>query len=309
MRIAVVGAGAMGSIYGASLQRGGAMVTLVDVSSPLVERLQTEGLVITRGEAPASYSIPATTDAAAVGPVDVVLFFVKGYQTAAAAELAAPLVGPTTIVATLQNGWGNGEILACRFPQAAVVIGVSYHSGTVTGLGQIVHSNLSNAPTWLGPHSGDDLAPSRWLADAIRAGGFLAEATPEVKTEIWKKLTLNAAALPTSALTGYSAGALAEDAAMMGVVDALARESVAVGQALGFPVDLNERLETIHSALLAAGTGKASMLQDIEAGRRTEIDTVNGAVVRAAREQGLDTPVNDVMVALVKGYEQAHGLA
>ena len=253
--------------------------------------------------------VPATVDPAEVGVVDAVIFFVKCYHSDAAASLAAPLVGPETVVATLQNGWGNGDVLARHFRPDQVVIGVTYHSGTLAGPGRVRHTNTSDAPTLVGPLTGDDLTGAEALAAAIRAGGLKADALPDIGTEIWKKLTLNSCALPTSALTRFTAGSLTRLDSMSQLVDGIIQETVAVGRANGFPIDVRERLDTIHTALDAAGEGKASMLQDVESGRRTEIEVINGAVVRLGDQLGVDVPLNRAMVALVSGYEVANGLA
>jgi 2-dehydropantoate 2-reductase len=210
--------------------------------------------------------------------------------------------------ASLQNGWGNGDVLARHFDPARLVIGVTYHSGTNAGPGVVLHTNTTDAPTLVGSYEGSDTANAEKLASAIMAGGLRAQATPNIRSEIWKKLVLNSSTLPTSALTRFTAGALGGDQPMTEVVNAIARETVAVGRAQGLDVDESERLEAIHTTLIGAGSGKASMLQDIENGRRTEIDVINAAVVRAAEGAGVDVPLNRVMLAMVKGYEAANGL-
>lgn len=303
-----MGAGAMGGIFGATLAEGGAEVWLLDVSEAIVERVRADGVVIRRGGGERSVKLAATTDPDEVGGVDIALFFVKCYHTESAARLAASLVGEHTLVASLQNGWGNGDVLARHFDPDRLIIGVTYHSGTNAGPGVVLHTNTTDALTLLGPFEGRDTTNAEQLAQAIGAGGLRAEATPEIRSEIWKKLVLNSSSLPTSALTRLTAGALGSDEQMTEVVNALARETVAVGRAHGLDVDEGERLEAIHATLIGAGDGKASMLQDIENGRRTEIDVINAAVVRAAEKAGVDVPLNRTMVAMVKGYETANGL-
>ena len=133
MKIAVVGAGAMGSIFGARFAQAGHETVLVDVAEPLVDAINANGVTVVRGDDETVTQVPATTDPASVGPVDIVVFFTKCYHTAAAAEGARPLVGPTTVVASLQNGWGNGDTLAAAFPPEQVVVGVTYNSGLVAG--------------------------------------------------------------------------------------------------------------------------------------------------------------------------------
>lgn len=305
MRVAIVGAGAMGGVYGAALHAGGVDTTLVDVSVAVCEAVRRSGVVVERDGRIEAVPVPITSDPAAVGAVDVVIVFTKCYHTEAAARLAVPLVGPDTAVVSLQNGWGHGDVLAAAFGAERVCLGVSYHSATSLAPGCVVHSTAG--PTVLGPLAGADELASR-TRDVLVAAGLEVRLEPGVRHEIWKKLTLNAASLPTAALTGLTAGALVVPGRMRGLVDAVARETVAVGRAAGFEVDEAERLATIHDLLARAGTGKASMLQDAEAGRRTEIDVINGAVVRVGAEQGVPTPLNSALVALIEGYERARGL-
>jgi 2-dehydropantoate 2-reductase len=298
----------MGGIFGAILTEGGADVTLVDVAPAIVDRVQSDGITVKRGGSERQVPIPATSDPREVGEVELVLFFVKCYHTDSAAQMAAPLVGPGTAVATLQNGWGNGDVLARHFPPDRLIIGVTYHSGTTEAPGVVLHTNTTDAPTLVGPYRGTDTSHAELLAQAIRAGSLRAESTPQIRSEIWKKLVLNSSSLPTSALTRLTAGALGAHERMTEVVNAIARETVAVGRAQGLEVEEEERLAAIHATLVGAGNGKASMLQDVEGDRRTEIDVINGAVVRAAGEHGVDVPLNRAMVALINGYETAKGL-
>jgi len=298
----------MGGIVGAALAEGGADVSMVDVSQAIVDRIKADGIVVKRGGGERRVPLAATTDPGELGEVDLLLFFVKCYQTESAAQMAAPLVGARTLVVTLQNGWGNGDVLARHFSPERLIIGVTYHSGTTESPGVVLHTNAKDVPTLVGPYQGSDTANADRLAAAVAAGGLGVEATADIRSEIWKKLVLNSSALPTSALTGLTAGALGTHEQMTGVVAGLARETIAVGQAQGLKVDEQERLDAIYATLVGAGNGKASMLQDVEGNRRTEIDVINGAVVRAAEEHALDVPLNRAMVALIHGYETAKGL-
>ncbi|MFN0156070.1 MAG: ketopantoate reductase family protein [Gaiella sp.] len=306
MKIAVVGAGAMGSIFGARFTQAGHETALVDVAEPLVQALNTHGVTVIRGEEETTTPVAATADPASVGPVDLVVFFTKCYHTAAAAEAARPLVGPETAVASLQNGWGNGDVLAAIYPPEQVTVGVTYNSGLVQGLGRVVHP--AEQPTVVGAFAGDDASGAERLVSALRDANFVAEVVTPVRPEIWKKLILNAATLPASALTGMHAGALGADEHMRALVSDTTREAVGVAQALGYEIGFEERIDTILALLEKAGPSKASMLQDVEAGRRTEIDVINGAVVKAAGEVGVDVPINRSLVRLIKGWESLRGL-
>ncbi len=306
MKIAVVGAGAMGSIFGARFSQAGHDTVLVDVAAPLVDAINADGVTIVRGEDETTTQVPATTDPASVGPVDVVVFFVKCYHTQSAAELARPLVGPDTVVASLQNGWGNGDVLAGVYPPEQVTVGVTYNSGLLQAPARVVHP--AEQPTLVGSFSnGTGDGPSR-LAEALNDAGLEASIASPVRPEIWKKLILNAATLPTAALTGMHAGALTSSEDAHELVTDTAREAVTVARALGYDIDADERVNAIHSLLEKAGPSKASMLQDFEAGRQTEVDVINGAVVKAADETGVDVPLNRALLRLVKAWESLRGL-
>jgi 2-dehydropantoate 2-reductase len=306
MKIAVVGAGAMGSIFGARLAQGGHDTVLVDVAPALVERINADGVTVVRQDEETVTRVPATTDPASVGTVDIVAFCVKCYQTAAAAELARPLIGTDTVIASLQNGWGNGDVLAGAYPADQIVVGVTYNSGTVLDVARVAHPGVG--PTTLGSFTEGSMDGAERLAGALTDGGLEATVASPIRPEIWKKLILNASSLPPAALTGMTAGAMTADEDMHELMTAAAREAVAVAQAQGYDIDADERIDYIHTLSGKAGPTKASMLQDVEGGRRTEIDVINGAVVRAADETGVPVPINRAFVQLIRAWESERGL-
>lgn len=303
----VIGAGAMGGIFGAQLARAGVRTSFLDVSEPLVDRLIADGITLLRDGAESRVPVHATTDPAELPPADIVAVFVKCFQTEDAVRRAAPVIGEGTTVLSLQNGWGNGETISRLVDPEKLVVGVTYISGTVTGVGRVAWTG--SGPTYVGAYDGAHAERVRPLADTLRAADFEVDEPADVRREIWKKLVLNAATLPTASLTGLTAGALGQPGPMLEVVDATAREAVAVARASGFELDEGETLQRIHTVLRGAGDGKASMLQDIEADRRTEIDVITGAVLRAAERAGLDAPVNRALYGLITGLERARGLA
>lgn len=304
MRLAVVGAGAMGGSLAAHAARAGHDVTVVDSAPGVVAAIRGDGVEVEAPEGTFRAAVGATTDPAAVGAVDVVVLFVKAQHTAAAARSIAPLVGPDTAVATLQNGWGNADRIAAEVPADRLVIGVTYNACTANGPGRVVHSG--RGPTTVGPFTGDDLGRATTVATLLDGSGWAATATADVRTAIWRKLVLNCATLPTAALARLSAGALGEPGALRDLVDAVAAEAVAVGVAQHLDVDVDERTAAIHDVLARAGEGRASMLQDVLADRKTEIETVNGAVVALGAELGVPVPLNRALVALVHGLERSY---
>jgi 2-dehydropantoate 2-reductase len=304
VRTAVIGGGAMGGALAADAVGAGQDVVLVDVSADLVRHLSEHGLTVEGPQGTENVTVAATTDPGEAGEVDLAVVFVKGHHTPSAARTVAGLLGPDTVVLTLQNGWGNADELARVLPPERLVMGVTYHSCTAAGPGHVRHTG--RGPTLVGPYLADGpVDPAQRAAAVLTAAGWEAVATCAVRTEIWKKLVLNAATLPTAALARLPAGEVGRPGPLLDLVDALAAEAVAVARAQRLDIELDERVARIHAVLEAAGSGKASMLQDVEATRKTEIETVNGAVARMGAELGVPTPLNTAMAALVGGLERS----
>lgn len=301
MKTVVVGAGAMGCALGAYLQREGSEVDLIDASPDVIEAIDRDGVTVETNDGLLTWRPRVTDDPSSLESPDLLVVMVKGTVTRPAIEAASPLVSARTTVLSLQNGWGGGDVIAHVVPAEQIVIGVTYSSSTVVAPGH--YRQTGQGATFVGPYAataGSERADL--VARILTKSGWPAESTPAVATEIWKKLILNAATLPPAALTGLNAGSLGSGPANSLVQD-LAREAVQVARAQGLDVDLDERLESIAETLRRAGDGKGSMLQDALAHRRTEIDTINGAVVRAGERESVPVPLNAAMVALIQGLE------
>jgi 2-dehydropantoate 2-reductase len=302
--IAILGGGAMGGMFGAQLAEAGHRVLVVDVSSETVEAINRDGVVVETAQGTRVARLAATPNPVGSPLADVIFVFVKAQHTASAMQLARPLIGVETIVVSLQNGWGNADLIAESVDPRQLVVGVTYHSATLARPGRVRHTAVGQ--TFVGPfRDRDDLANAQVIAAIMAGAAIETTATGSVKTEIWKKLVLNAATLPTAALTTLRAGELGEPGPILDLVDALATEAVAVAVAQGFDIDRDERLERIHETLARAGAGKPSMLQDAEARRKTEIERINGAVVQAGDATGVAVPLNRTMVTLIGGLERA----
>jgi len=305
MKIAVIGAGAMGSVMGAQLKAGGNDVTLIDVAREALDAINSRGLIV-QDKTGTQQTVPirATDKPAEVGPVDLILVFVKCYHTEAAVRNAAPLMGPDTMVLSLQNGWGNGPRIGAIVGEEKLLLGVCYHSATVLGPGHVLHAG--KGMTFIGELNGSMTERLQSLAATFQKANIDVTATAHVLKEIWSKLALNVATLPTSATLRITAERLLDTPDMQQLMHGLLREVVAVAQAQKIPLDFNERWEAITGLLkkLAPNT-KGSMLQDVENRRRTEIDVINGAIVEASRRFGIPTPYNDAMVWMVKALEKS----
>ena len=303
MNIAILGAGAMGSAIGALLHKAGQTVHLIDVSRPTLEAVQSRGLIIQNKAGEQETVRLAITDRpASVGVVDLVLVFVKCYHTEAAVRGGRPMIGPNTTVLSLQNGWGNGPRIAGIVGQERVVLGVCYHSATVLAPGHVLHAGQGK--TFMGELDGSDSPRLQQIVKTFNQAGIAVEPSGQVLKEIWSKLALNVATLPTSSAVRVTADHLLDTPEMQELMQALLREVVAVANAQKIPLQFEERWEAITGLLrkLAPNT-KGSMLQDVEARRQTEIDVMCGAIVEAGTRLNIPTPYNRAMIGLIKSLE------
>jgi 2-dehydropantoate 2-reductase len=302
--VVVIGGGAMGAIFAVGLAQAGRDVTVLDTAGDLVDHINEEGITISSGGEVVVTKVPATTNPACLASTDLAIVFVKAHHTPSVAQALAGHLGSGSVVLSLQNGWGNSDVLAESVVAERLVMGVTYHSGTVVSLGQVAHTG--RGPTFVGPYEATGgMDRARLVAETLTKAQFETSATADVRTEIWNKLILNAATLPVAASTGLRAAEMLEVPDVAALVEALAKEAVAVATKLGLRVDGDERVARIRTVLANAGQGKPSMLQDVEARRKTEIEVVNGAVARAAAECGIDVPLNVALCAVVHGIERS----
>ncbi len=303
MKIAILGGGgAMGGLFGGYLARAGHDVALIDVSPAAIAAINADGLRIEEkdGSVPV-IAVRATDDPATIGPVDLIVNFVKCYHTEAAIRSALPLLGHDTAILSLQNGWGNAPRIAAIAGEDRVIVGLTYHSGTLLGPGLVKHPG--SGITHLGELSGDVTPRIRAVADAFQSAGIETTVSQRILDEVWKKLALNACTLPTSALLGFFAHELVAYPGTVALMSAILREVVDVARASGIALDYDERWGAITGLLERAIGGKASMLQDVQAARQTEIEVINGAIVAAGAKAGVPTPVNQAMVWMIEAAQ------
>ncbi len=303
MKIVVIGGtGAMGSIFGGRLAEVGADVTLVDVWHEAVETINADGLRVEDklGET-RTIRVRAAASPDEVGPADLIVVFVKCYHTEIAVHSAAPLIHDDTVVLTLQNGWGNAPRIAEIVGEDRVMAGVTYNSATVLGPGHV--QQAGHGQTLIGELDGKMSRRLTHVVEAFSAAGFDVALTTDVLMAIWSKLAMNVCTLPTSALLRVYAGQLIEDEGTLALMGALLRETVAVANAQDIPLDYDKCWDSITGLLKRSAGARASMLQDVEQSRRTEIDVINGAIVEAGRQSDIPTPYNETMVWLIKSLE------
>ncbi len=305
MKIAILGGGgAMGGLFGGMLAAAGNEVTLIDVSRPAVEAINAKGVTIEEksGEV-RNIKVRASTAPAEVGPVDLIVNFVKCYHTEAAVRAAAPMIGENTDFLTLQNGWGNADTIGGIVGPERVLVGLTYHSGTLLEPGRVKHPG--SGMTYIGEIGGGETARLERIVGTFRGAGLEVTQSSAILGEVWKKLALNCCTLPTSALLRLFAHQLVEFAGVKAEMRAILEEVVAVARSQSIPLDFDERWTAITALLEKAVGGKASMLQDVEARRRTEIDVINGAIVAAGKRTGVPTPHNQAMVNMISALQDS----
>jgi 2-dehydropantoate 2-reductase len=299
----------MGSVYGAMFAESGHDVTFLEINPAVVEAINQEGLRIKRADGEVNtYRTPATSDPASLGNIDIVLFQVKGFATASAADLVGPYVAEETTIMTLQNGLGNEHVLRERFQANPLLIGTSVHSVTTVSPGFYHHTGMRE--THVGPAEDQWFEIARDVVSDLSTSGyeFLLEEAFDIHEQVYAKWVLNCGSLPVLSMTGLETNAVNDHEVVLEVCDQITREACELSAAEGYSLDADERVAYNRSLFSTAG-GKCSMLQDIEAGRRTEIDTINGAAIRLSDKHGIAAPLNRALYALVKGREAAMAVA
>jgi 2-dehydropantoate 2-reductase len=300
MKITVVGAGAMGASYGGHLARSGHDVALLDTWQDHVDAINREGLHVDGVLGDHRIGLPASA-ALDVRPADVAIVFVDANNTAKAAESLGGLLEPEGFAITFQNGIGNVEKLQAALGQGRVLGGSSMCSAASRGPGHVTLTHMgitSVGQTGTGDQSGRVQA----MIEALRGAGFEAEREPNVMGLIWQKFVVNCAVNAIAATTGLRGGEIVRLPELDAFQDRVLDEIMAVTRAKQIRLP-NPEIAAKIKAQCHKKFNKPSMLQHVEAGRRTEIEALNGALVREAKALGIPMPNNEALVALLKGRE------
>jgi 2-dehydropantoate 2-reductase len=307
-RVVVIGAGAMGGLFGGLLAEGGLDVTLVDIWGEHVAAIGSNGLRIVGVGGDRAIPVKATADAGTVETADVVLFQCKAFANEAAATAARHLFTGRTAAISFQNGLGNEETLGRVLGAENVLGGLTAQAGLVEAPGVV--RNFGDLPTLIGETAGGLSARANAIADAFTRHGLSTSASADIKRDKWKKLLGNVALGAVSAVTDLRSFEIMRVPELKEVVLRSVDEAAAVAKAEGIALDVAEAREVLMRLVDTAGggtgTSKSSMREDIVRRRRTEIDTIHGAVQGLARRHGLPTPTIDTMIALVKGLESTY---
>ncbi len=302
-KVAIVGCGAMGSVYAGLMAHAGHEVYGITLWPEHVAAIRGKGLRVSGISGDKTVRLAgASTTTEGIGICDLVIIAAKAYDAEAAARAALPLLGPQTVVQTIQNGWGSPQAVARIIPPDQLAVGVAGGYGASLPEPGHVHHNGFEV-TWFGKYAGlsDELLDRS--ADIWRSSGFKVAIHDDVRSMIWKKLIMNVAFSGTSCVTGLTIGQIIDNAHAWKVARGCSEEAVAVCRAQGVDLGIADPIAHVKSLGGKIPNARPSMLLDSMAGRRGEIDAINGAISRLGAELGVPTPINDIVVAIVKAKE------
>jgi len=300
-RIAVVGAGAMGSLFGGLLAENGLEVTLIDVWKEHVDAIKSKGLKMVGFGGDRYIKVRASDNPAELLPVDVVFVQCKAASTVEAIKNARPIIDENTVVISFQNGLGNEETIAEIIGEEKVLGGLTAQAGNIESPGIV--RNHADLPSWIGELSGGQSERVTKLCRIFTDNGIPTDPSQNIRKRIWNKLFANLAVSPMSGITNLQIRDLfAKDDAQQ-LAFAIIDEALKVARAEGFDIGQAESREVLLKIIASDQANKSSLCVDILNERKTEIDFINGSVVRLGEKHGIPTPINQAMVALVKTIE------
>jgi len=303
MRIVIVGAGALGGFIGACLKKAGEDVTLIANNPARIRLINKDGLYLAEGEKGESCIRIKLVSSCEGAPADLIFLAVKSYQTREALRSVTSLISDKTHVLSLQNGLGNVEIMAEEVSPDQVSCGITYHSVQDVGANRLRY-RTGIKPIQVAPYNEQGRPGLEKVVAAFSSAGLKMEIVPNVDVAIWQKLLHNAVINPVSAVTGRTCREMLEDGELQNFMRALCYEIVEVMKARGLEIIHPEDpyLPVINSQK-ALGKNRPSMWQDLVRGRRTEVDSINGAVILEAEKYGLSAPLNWGLVRFIHSRE------
>jgi len=304
MKTAIIGPGAMGSLFGSLLTRAGEEVWLVGNREEQVERICSVGLTLEEKGKIQIVPMNASADVTSVGKADLVIFFVKTYDIEEAVSDSLVLEKEDTIFLTLQNGLGNEEAICDKVNPKKVMLGITGHGATLLEPGHIRHAGWGK--TFIGELDHRITDRALRIAQMFCEAGIETEVSSNIHDQVWGKLLVNVGINALTALTGFKNGQLLDYPETVRLMEKLVSEAAEVAKRKGAQVE-GDPIEKVKKAAEATRENRSSMGQDFDHRRKTEIDAINGAVVREAQLLGIPVPFNQAVTDLVKAIEKSFG--
>lgn len=310
MKYAILGAGAMGSIIGAVLAKGGQDVVLVDPYKEHLAQIARDGLRVQWPGRTDTVQLETCMNPAEAGRVDVVVLLVKGFHSAAAVKGARGLFGENTYICSLQNGLGHEETLAELIPRERILQGVLRMTGSLLGPGEVAGNLGGDTAIYVGSLVREGVADemARKMVAHLCDGGVAAEFSAHIAEHIWAKVVINACVNGTCGITRLRAREYFNHPEGFRTVQDITREVVTVAAAKGVTLDYDGLIADMLAAVARAGEHYPSMAQDMRAKRKTEMEFINGAIAGYGSKLGIPTPANDYVARFVKIIEDNYAV-
>ncbi len=300
MKIAVLGSGAMGGLFSAYLSRHHE-VTVIDVNAALVDKVNAEGLEVREPDGSSQLYHPhATLSTEGMEPVDLVVVFVKAMFSEGALRNNRSVIGPDTYLMTLQNGSGHEDTLGKFVDEEHIIIGTTQHNASVAGVGVTNHGG--SGITHMGCVTGS-AARLQKFADAFTQCGLEADTSDGVQRMIWNKMFTNVSASVLTGILQVPLGYISQNEAAWAMCCQLIREAVDAAAGLGMEFDYDEKVAEVKAVCDRSPNGLTSIYADLRDGRRTEVDTISGSIVRAGKKGSVATPSHEFAVQMVHAME------
>ncbi|MDH6146428.1 MULTISPECIES: ketopantoate reductase family protein [Paraburkholderia] len=301
-KVAIVGSGAMGSVYAGLMVSAGHEVHAICLWPDHVAAMQEKGLRVEGASGDRTVPIHASTTTDGIGECDLVIIATKAFDVEDAARASEQLLGPKTVVQTIQNGLGSAEKAATILGENRIAVGVVGGFGaSIRAPGHAHHNGMEMIR--FGAYRGlsrDDLEAS---AEIWRSSGFKVAIFEDLDQMVWEKLIMNVAFSGTTCATGMTIGEVMANPSAWSVAKGAAEEAIAVAKAAGIRLDVGDPIEHIRKLGRKIPNARPSMLLDYNLGRRGEVEAINGSISREGRKYGVPTPVNDTVVAIIKARE------
>jgi len=307
MKIVVVGAGAMGCLFSAFLSRSKEELWLLDKNKDKAARINENGISLEGVSGTWQAKVKTTANIEDIGKSDLILLCVKSFHTKQAVEQIKPLLGQNTRILTLQNGMGNIEIISELAGEERVIGGVTSEGATLLDTGRIRHAGRGE--TIIGMIAGKTPVEMRGIREVFNRCGFETKMTRDIKGLIWSKLIINAGINALTAITGLPNGRLTEFEGTKRILRDAVTEATRIAKRKRVKLLYDDPLAKVEAVCEGTAANLSSMLQDVLRKKRTEIDYINGVVVRLGQELGIPVPANKFLVDLVKTIESSYGLS
>jgi 2-dehydropantoate 2-reductase len=300
LRIAIVGAGAIGCLFGIRLHQSGHYVLLIHHDRHTVSSIRKKGVILREGSRKVKAHVDARQSISEGDRLDLIVLAVKAYDTETVARSSWKKLEGETPILTLQNGLGNVETLCRYFRKRNVLAGTTTEAALATGPGDVTHTG--KGLTWIGELDGKPTKRSRMIVDAFRRAGFRTLTSRNIEGVIWSKAIVNSAINPISALARVSNNELHSSSDLKDAAVQVIREGISVAKAHGVSPTPSP-MSMLLRVLASSGRNRSSMLRDVEAGRRTEIRQLSGTIALVGRRLGVPVPLNTLMSELVLGLK------